>query len=169
MIETERLLLRPHVLADFEDSMAMWSHPDTVRFITGTPATEEESWQRFMRYGGFWGLLGFGVFAVFERASGHFVGEVGLADFKRGLGPSFDGVPEAAWVMAPVAHGKGYAVEAARAAHAWIAAERGASRTVCIISPDNAPSLRVAERLGYAEFGRAEYKGNTVAMFERFA
>lgn len=167
MIETERLLLRPHRLVDFEDSFALWSHPETVRFISGTPATEEESWHRLMRYGGFWQLLGYGIFAVFERATGHFVGEVGLADFRRGLGPTFDGTPEAAWVMASVAHGKGYAHEAAAAAHDWFAATHGAQRTVCIISPENEPSLRLAARLGYAEFSRAPYKGNSVVMLER--
>jgi RimJ/RimL family protein N-acetyltransferase len=33
--------------------------------------------------------------------------------------PSLGSAPEAGWVMAPRAHGKGYATEAVRAALAW--------------------------------------------------
>ena len=41
-IETERLVLRPPVLADLASSLSMWSNPEVVRFIGGVPATEED-------------------------------------------------------------------------------------------------------------------------------
>jgi RimJ/RimL family protein N-acetyltransferase len=83
------------------------------------------------------------------------------------LGTHFDPFPEAAWVLAKAAHGKGYATEAVQAAHDWFFAQRAMSRTVCIISPENLASVRVAERLGYRAFNEASYKGSTVTMFER--
>ena len=95
------------------------------------------------------------------------MGEVGLAHFARGLGETFDPFPEAAWVLATGGHGKGYATEAVVAAHDWIARTQRPARTVCIVHPDNAASLRVAMKLGYVSFGEAEYRGASPTMFER--
>ena len=64
-------------------------------------------------------------------------------------------------------HGKGYATEAAHAAHRWFDANRGARRTVCIIDPGNAASIGVARKLGYSQYGEIEYKGDRVLKFER--
>jgi RimJ/RimL family protein N-acetyltransferase len=38
---------------------------------------------------------------------------------------------------------------------------------VCIISPENLASIRVAEKCGYAEVARTAYHGDTVILFER--
>ncbi|WP_343717498.1 GNAT family N-acetyltransferase [Inquilinus sp.] len=165
-IETERLVLRPHRAEDFDDLAAMWADPAVTRFIGGRPSTAEESWARLLRYGGLWGLLGFGYWAVRDRATGRFVGDVGFADFHRGIGPGFDGAPEAGWVLAPWAHGRGLGGEAVRAALAWADA-RGWARSVCIIDEENAPSLCLAAARGYREIGRPTYKDHTVILLER--
>ena len=47
-VETERLILRPHALDDYEPAYAMWSDPEVVRFIGGRPATREEVWHRLL-------------------------------------------------------------------------------------------------------------------------
>jgi len=39
--------------------------------------------------------------------------------------------------------------------------------TTCIINPENAASIRVAEKNGYREFTRAEFKGSQVVQFRR--
>jgi RimJ/RimL family protein N-acetyltransferase len=54
-----------------------------------------------------------------------------------------------------------------QAAHDWFFERREKVRTVCIINPENLPSVRVAERIGYRPFNEATYKGSTVTMFER--
>jgi RimJ/RimL family protein N-acetyltransferase len=167
ILETARLVLCGHRAADLDDSLALWSDPEVVRYISGKPSGREDVWARLLRYVGHWALAGYGMWQVRERAGGRFVGEVGLADFQRDLAFSFDGAPEAAWVLAPWAHGRGYATEAMTAALAWSAAAH--PRTVCIISPGNLPSLRVAARLGYRELGRADYRGHEVIVFERHA
>ena len=102
-----------------------------------------------------------------EKGSGRFVGEVGFADFRRDMDPPLGPTPEGGWVLTPAAHGKGYATEAVRAALAWGEAQRGWARTVCIINPENAPSLRVAERCGYREIRRATYKGHPDVVLAR--
>lgn len=166
VIETERLVLCPPRLEDYADSAALWADAVVTRFTSGRPSTAEEAWSRLLRYGGLWSLLGFGYWTVRDRATGRFVGEVGFADFQRGLGPDFDGLPEAGWVLAPWAHGRGLGREAVRAALAW-GDSRGWARTVCIINPENGPSLRLAEACSYRETSRTTYKDHEVIILDR--
>jgi RimJ/RimL family protein N-acetyltransferase len=168
-IDTARLALRGHRPADLAESAALWADPIVIRHIGGRPFTREESWTRLLRYAGHWALLGFGYWVVRERATGRFVGEVGLADYRRDMTPSFEGTPEAGWVLAPWAHGQGFAGEAVTAALAWIDSVLKAPRTVCIIDPDNAASLRVAARAGYREQVRTTYTGEPTILLERAA
>ncbi len=169
VVRTERLLLRQHRVADFEDCCRLTTDPEAVRLIYQTPMSPEDTWHRLMRFAGHWALLGYGLFLVEELATGRVIGQVGLADFHRGLGADFDPYPEFAWMMAHDSHGKGYATEAVRAALGWMEANFAPPRTVCIIDPHNTPSLRVAEKMGYRVFGEAEYKGKTVLKLERLA
>lgn len=166
-IDTERLTLRGPRLADFEEALAMWSDPAVVRFISGKPSTREEMWARLLRYVGHWDVMGYGFWVAREKATGRFVGEVGVGEFKRDIQPGFGGAKEAGWVLAPSAQGKGYATEAMRAALAWVDGHFGPERVVCIIHPDNAASVNVARKVGFREFARGTYKNETSLMLER--
>ena len=166
MIETERLILRPQIEADYEAFCAIWADPEVVRFISGVPSTREQTWHRLVRGAGMWALKGYGPFAIIDKRDGRYLGDAGHADYHRGLGPSFDPSPEAGWVLASHAHGRGYATEAVVAAHRWFDENRPETRSVCIISPENAASLRVAEKVGYQAFGRIDYNGEVI-MLER--
>jgi RimJ/RimL family protein N-acetyltransferase len=164
---TERLILRGHAAQDFQDYAAMWGDPLVTRFIGGRPFTSEECWSRLLRAIGHWPVMGYGYWLVFDRASGRLVGETGLGEFKRDISPSFEGAPEAGWVLAPWAHGRGYATEAVSAAMAWSDEHVPERRTVCIIAPENAASVRVAEKCGYRQIESASYRGEPVLVFER--
>ena len=169
-LETDRLRLRAYRREDFPALVATWADPLVMRHILGRASTEEETWARLLRYAGLWPLLGYGYWAVEERSTGRFVGDVGFADFRREMTPSFRDVPEAGWVLAAWAHGQGFATEAVRAAHAWSDAHlAGAGCTVCIVAPENAASIRVALKCGYVENGRAMYKGTEDVVFRRAA
>lgn len=167
VLQTERLVLRGHTPADFDESAAVWADPLVTRHIGGRPSTREEAWARVLRYAGLWALLGYGYWTVRERESGRFAGEVGFADFRREVTPSLEGAPEAGWVLAPWAHGRGFATEAVRAALAWADTHLAAPRTVCMIAPENAASLHVAEKCGYRELARGSYKGEETIICER--
>ncbi len=167
VLETARLKLRGHRLNDFTQCAAMWADPQVTQYIGGKPLTEEEAWTKFLRYVGHWRLLGFGYWAVEEKATGSFVGELGFADYKRDLQPSLNGTPEIGWVLASPAHGKGYATEAVRAAVAWGDAHFQSARTACIIAPENLASIRVAEKCGYCRPQPANYKGKPTLLFVR--
>ena len=145
----------------------MWAHPDVTRHITGKPSQRRETWLRMLRYPGLWALLGYGYWAIEERASGKFVGEVGFADFQRELTPSIEGIPEAGWVLDPAFYGRGYATEALLAAVKWADANISAEKTAAIITPENVASIRVAEKAGYRETARTVHAGDTVVLMMR--
>jgi RimJ/RimL family protein N-acetyltransferase len=149
VIETQRLRLRPHQSDDYADCVAMWSDPAVVRYTIGEPSPPQRTWIRILAYRGLWALLSYGYWAVEEKTSGRYIGELGFADFKRDIVPSIEGMPELGWALLPQFHGRGYATEALRAVLAWGDDHIAQRRTVCIIHPDNHPSFRVAEKLGY--------------------
>ena len=167
VIDTPRLRLRPHRAADLSDCLAMWSDSAVVRYIGGKPSTEQQVWSRILSYAGLWAHLGFGYRALEERASGRFAGEFGFADFHRAIAPSMRDVPEIGWALMPAFHGRGYASEAVAAVTAWGDRSLRSPRTVCLIHPENAPSLRVAEKSGYRVFERTEFSGAPVQFLER--
>jgi RimJ/RimL family protein N-acetyltransferase len=152
----------------------MWADPNVTRFIGGRPASREDVWNRLLRYRGLWALLGYGYWAVSERETGRYVGDVGFADFHRDITPSLNGAPEVGWALATWAHGKGFATEAVRAALAWgdthLEPRRGEpTRYVCLISPENLGSIRVAEKCGFLRAHDASCKGHATTVHERFA
>ncbi|MDP3854619.1 GNAT family N-acetyltransferase [Phenylobacterium sp.] len=164
VIETERLILRGHVKADLDECFAMWGDAEVTRYIGGKPAAVDEVWSRLLRYIGHWDQMDYGFWTVREKAGGRFVGEVGFADFKRQMSPSFGDAPEMGWVLSPAAHGRGYATEAVNAALAWADQRFATGRTVCMISPENAPSLRVAAKAGFREFARTNYHDDVILL-----
>lgn len=164
---TPRLRLRGHAAADLDATAALWADERVVRSITGRPSSREEAWARLLRYAGLWAVLGFGYWLVEDRESNAFVGEVGVADFKRDLEPPLGDALEAGWVIHPGAQGRGFATEAMLAALAWVDRHVDARRAVCMISPDNAASFGVAHKCGFVEYARTTYKGEPTVLLER--
>lgn len=162
VLETPRLRLRPHAASDFEAVAKLWADPEVTRHISGRPATREESWARMLRYAGLWTLCGFGYWAVEDRATGAFLGDVGFADFQRTIDPPPPALPEIGWVLAPHAHGRGVATEAAGAALAWLGRP-----CFCINAPAHDGSLRVAAKLGFQRQGLARYRDDAIAVLVR--
>jgi len=78
LLETGRLSLRGFRNEDFERYATIWTEPAVVRFIGGTALSREAAWSRFLRQTGHWDRLGFGFFAIEDRATGAFVGEAGF-------------------------------------------------------------------------------------------
>ena len=166
-LETDRTILDAHGVDDLENNHALWSNPEVVRYISGRPFTRQECWSRILRYAGHWALLGYGYWAVREKSSGRYIGDVGLQDAKRGIGPAFDTFPEAGWVIDPAFHCKGYGFEALSAALHWADRFLPSPETVCMVAPENLGSSRLAEKLGYTRSGVATYLEEPVLLFRR--
>ena len=167
ILETNRLILRPHGMDDFPDMVKLWTAPEVTQFIAGRrPQTEEEVWQRLLRYRGLWSLLGFGYFALADKASGHYVGEAGLADFHRDITPTMKGHAEAGWALLPQYWGNGIATEGLKTILGWYRAEPNPRPVSCIVDPDNLPSNRLAIKCGFRLKCVTEYKGFDCNMYD---
>ena len=165
VIETPRLRLRGHRADDHAALLAIWSDPVVVRYIGGHASTSQEAWLRLLRYLGLWCALGYGYWAIEEKSSGRFIGDIGYADFKRDIIPSLDGMPEMGWVLAADRHGNGYASEALAAVMAWGRTQLGGRTLVCIIDPQNSASIGVAIKAGFTLREQTMYMGDPVLLF----
>jgi len=166
-LTTARLRLEGHVVSDFDDYAAMWADPKVVRFIGGRPLAPEEVWTRILGYIGHWAALGYGFWAIREASTGRFVGQIGLADFRRSLQPSFGPTPEIGWALCPWAHNHGFASEALERVLAWADERFPGERIVCMIHPQNQPSIKLARRHGFRPFARTLYRDTPTTLFER--
>ena len=166
ILTTARLTLAPVVASDMEDLIGLWADADFTRHIMGRGLSEEEVWFRLLRDLGHWQAKGYGNWSIRETETGDYVGSVGVLDYRREMTPAFD-APELGWGVAPAFQGQGLAHEALQAALAWTDAYRLEPRTVCMISPDNTPSIKLAERVGYRAYAETDYKESRVTLFER--
>ena len=165
-ITTERLLLRMPQPSDLAECTAIWSDPVVIKFIGNTAATREQAWARLQRYVGHWHMFGYGFFAVIDRATRAYLGEVGVGNFERDITPPVNAF-EAGWVLAAAAHGRGIASEALRAVLGFTDAKFPGQPTTCIIDVDHAASLRVAEKAGFRELFRTTYHDDACVVLER--
>jgi RimJ/RimL family protein N-acetyltransferase len=136
VLDTPHLRLRGHRYDDLPCCVAMWSDPDVVRCSGGEPSREQRTWARLLSYIGHWVVMGFGYW-VLEQKGSH---------FKRDIAPTIQGTPEIGFALLPRFHGQRYATESGKAVLAWADAHLHLPRTVCLIDPKNAASLRVAEK-----------------------
>ena len=160
-IETDRLLLRPFREDDIDAFAEMGQDPEVMKFLSvdGSLLTRADAWRQMAMFLGHWELRGFGTWAVEERATGAFVGRVGL-HFPEGWPDR-----ELGWTIARRFWGRGYASEAARASIAHAFGPLGWSHLVSLIHQDNQRSARLAERLGYHLHGNAEVRGLRLKMY----
>ena len=167
IIETARLRLRGFRASDLDVQAAVLADEDVVRHLGGRPFSREESWRKMLGSPGLWDLLDYGSWVVERLEDGAYLGQIGFADFKRDMVPSIENIPEMGWIFAPSAHGKGYASEAAAAALGWADEHLKAAEIVAIIDPDNAPSIRVAEKAGFDRREDALYRDEPILLFRR--
>jgi len=167
VLHTERLILRPFRAEDVDAQAAMMGDGVVMRFLGGHPLAREDAWRKLLCGAGLWSLFGYGYWAVERRADGRMIGQIGFADFKRGMNPSIENLPEMGWLFAAEASGQGFATEAGRAALEWIDSALAPSEVTAIIDEANLPSIRVAEKLGLNEKGPATYRGEPILLFRR--
>jgi RimJ/RimL family protein N-acetyltransferase len=143
-LETERLHLRMWKPGDFEPYVQIFAEPAIGQFleVNGQPLNRHEAWRSLAVQIGHWHLHGFGMFAVVERSTGDFVGRIGA------LQP--EGWPdfELGWALSTRYWGRGYATEAVQACIRWAFSDLQKLHLISVIDPDNANSIRVAERVG---------------------
>lgn len=138
---SERLLLRQWNNSDSEEFVRFYADPVVSRFVGG-PRNEDDAWRGMALLVGHWHLKGYSYWAVEERASGDFVGCVGLWH-----SPGWPELELGYWLVSRH-HGKGYAKEAAVECIKYARDVLKADSLVSYIDADNLPSIRLAESLG---------------------
>ena len=145
VLETARLRLRPFArdFSDLDELNAIQSDPEHMRFYPHPFSMEEtRAWiQRCLDHGD---RFGYSLLAVQDRATGQFLGNVGLHH------QSVDQVDELeiGWSVTPSRAREGIATEAAAACRDWAFARVEVDHLVALVRPENAASCGVAERIG---------------------
>lgn len=147
-VETERLLLRPPLRADFDSYAEVIADEEVARYIGGVQP-RPTAWRSFMAMAGAWHLEGFAMFSLIEKATGRWLGRVG--PWKPEGWPG----TEIGWSLRRDAWGKGYAREAAVASIDWAFEHLGWRDVIHTIDLANQPSIQLAERLGSTHLGPA--------------
>lgn len=111
--------------------------------------------------------MGFGYWAIEERETGQFIGELGFANFRRDMTPSLGDTPELGWALLSSHHRKGYATEALLAAIQWGDENLRNKNTAAIIDPDNIASIKVAVKVGYKLDKEVESSGRKSLLYRR--
>lgn len=153
ILETERLMLR-QIRADDLDAIAeMNGDPGVMKYIgDGSTMNRAESAAFMERLVRLWDLRGFGMYAVEHKASGVFMGLVGLHQ------PESQNEPELGWRMLPKFQGQGFAFEAADKVRSHMFEATGLHAIRHLIQAGNNASIALAKKLG-AVFDRQEMIG----------
>jgi RimJ/RimL family protein N-acetyltransferase len=166
-IETERLILRPWRRDDRKPYFDILQEPAVFRHFGPKPMGMEECWRRLSASVGMWGMVGFGGWAVERKSDSKLLGMLALFTAWRDLEPEFGDEPEMGWIFATEAHGQGLATEACRAALEWAQSNLEPTPIWAIIAPANAPSLKLAEKLGFEPVHETPYHDEPTLVLRR--
>jgi len=152
-LETDRLTLRPFAPHEVEAWFSIWGDPEVIWW--GAAPSREEAGAGLVR------LLerertwpdGIGWLAVREKGKDEVVGDVLLQP-----APFVDGV-EVGWHLRTHVQNRGYATEAARAVVRRTLDDGVVDEVYAAVATRNAPSLRVAEKLGMRVLRTFELSG----------
>jgi RimJ/RimL family protein N-acetyltransferase len=159
-LETERLRLRQFCDEDLDAYARITADAETMRYLArGAPFDRGDALRSLGYIRSHWQIRGHGPWAVEEKASGALIGRIGL------LRP--DGWPglEVVWLVARDRWGEGLATEGGRAALGHAFAVLREPRAISLIAPENAASIRVAEKLGMRFEEKRQIAGKTAALY----
>ena len=141
-LETDRLRFRMLRDSDFPTYETWCANIDVMRYTSGRVLERIEAWRNMAYLIGHWALRGYGYYAVEEKATKRLIGRVGFTD-SAGW-PGF----ELGWMIDPELQGHGYATEAAAFLLRYAFEALDQPHVISLIHADNAPSRRVAGKLG---------------------
>jgi RimJ/RimL family protein N-acetyltransferase len=148
-LETERLILRRFTPGDAAFILRLLNEPSFIENIGDRGVRTLEHAERYLRDGPIesYERHGHGLWLVALKGTAQAIGMCGL--LKRDQLPDVD----LGYAFLPEFWSSGYAHESTSAVLGW-AALRGIRRVLAIVSPGNAASIRLLEKLGFA-FERA--------------
>ena len=156
-LETPRLTLRPFTRADAPFALRLLNEPSFHAHIGDKGVRDLDGARAYLEGGPLasYGRHGHGLMAVALKATGQPIGMCGL------LKREHLERPDLGYAFLPEAWGQGYALEAARA----VLDEAKRDRVLALVSPANAASIRLLEKLGFAAIAHPAANEGT-AVFE---
>lgn len=143
-IETERLSLRWLTLDDADFMLRIWNDPAFVRFVGDRGLRTTEDARQALEEGVLqtYADFGYGAYIVSLKENDALIGTCGLYRRKE-----FND-PDIGFALLPDFCGRGLAYEAAVAVRDFARNNLGLRRISAIVSPENAPSIGLIEKLG---------------------
>ena len=145
-IETERLRLRPFAadLSDVDALQRVMGDPVSMRWYPA-PFDREATRAWIERQLARYRAEGTGLFAIEDKRTGELLGD---------CGPAFQDVDgqrllELGWHVLRARQGHGIATEAGEVWRDWAFTSMAEPSLISLIRPENVPSRRVAEKLGF--------------------
>jgi RimJ/RimL family protein N-acetyltransferase len=145
-METERLILRTFVPGDLDAVLAIYAHPDVVRYLYEEPLTQEQAAAALQRRLGMHAIRGEGEglrLAAILKSTHELIGDCSLFWLPGGHRQA-----EIGFVFDPAHQGHGYATEASHVLLRIAFGELRLHRVVGRTEARNAASARVLEKLG---------------------
>ena len=145
-LAADRFVLRAFRESDVPALTALHGDPEVMRYLRPGGAAEtspRQAWEYIAIVMGHWLLKGYGKWAMADRKTDELIGRVGYYDAPY----EWPGL-ELGWTISRRLWGPGYATEAAQLALTWGFETLDTDEIISAINPNNAPSIRVAERLG---------------------
>jgi len=159
--ETARLILRPPHASDLDAFVEIHEDPEVMRYMTlvGPLSGRVAGWRMLAMLIGHWQLRGYGQWTVFEKTRGQVIGRVGLWNPE-----GWPGL-EVGWVIRRECWGHGFATEAAHEALRFAFEDVRAEYVISLIRPDNARSIRVAQKIGETLQGTHVMDGTALSVY----
>jgi RimJ/RimL family protein N-acetyltransferase len=162
-LETARLLLRPWREEDLDPYARICADPQVTRYLIRGPLSRQQSEEQVSGFVRHWAKRGFGLWAVEHKASGAFIGFVGL--MHQHDWPIGEHKTEVGWRLDRAFWGRGLATESAQVSVRHGFEELELERIISIIIPENLASRRVAEKAGLTLRGELPFKGHDVVWY----
>ena len=158
VVETDRLLLRPWQAEDQVALERLMSDPAVVGGRTMPPARLRALGAHTLSQ---WRVNGFGPWAALDKATGAWIGRIGLDELSDWPGP--DRV-EVGFALHAAWWGRGLATEGARAALAFGFREHGLARIISVTAAAHTAARRVMEKLGLTYRGTRTWMNPNVPV-----
>ena len=161
MLTTERLMLERLTFNDALFIIELLTDPDWLRYIGDRGVRTIEDARGYLERGPMasYASHGFGLYRVALRDTGEPIGICGL--LKRDALPNAD----VGFAFLPAYRGQGYAFEASAAILAHGRETLGLVRILAIVSPENAGSVRILEKLGMTREGEVRLSDGAEALW----
>jgi ribosomal-protein-alanine N-acetyltransferase len=151
ILETERLLFRPHMITDLDDYCSMEMDINVRRYVGGYPRTRENAEQQFPK-----NQLQkistdrLALWATILKAENVYIGRCGLVPHFKPDGGPIPGEAALGYYLAPQYWHHGFATEAGKAFIHFGFYELAFKRIVATVEKGNDASVRVLQKLGFS-------------------